>query len=343
MPVVTLVVAAGVAVSLTAQASGTSSSSSSTLGLGERVYRLHCAECHGLAGDGWGERRDTTYARPRSFLSARFKFSTTENGVPSDADLERTLRRGLPGSGMPNWGWLTDAELTAVAAYVRALGVDGLRRALDEQVAAGELTAEEAAATLTRRTVPGAPVAVPPEPVATAERHRRGEHLYAAACAPCHGADGNPAAGTLKTDFEGNRLLPTSFAKGVFKGGGDGTVLYIRVLKGIPGTAMPAFEGAYSEDELWDIVHYVQALAAADSAGLQPHPATSAVLAARPAGDEAGAAADGAPASPPWEDTPPATTVTTVLVLALGFAVAVAVVVAVGLALSRSRGQPGGP
>lgn len=231
------------------------------LALGESVYRLHCAECHGITGDGWGERRETTYARPRSFLSARFKFSTTENGVPSDADLLRTLRRGLPGSGMPNWGWLPAEELEALVAYLRALAETGLRESLAARIDSGELSPEQAEAILERRTTPGRPVDVPAEPEVSEEGLRRGEGIYLEACAPCHGVDGNPDAGTLKTDFEGNRLPPTSFEKGVFKGGGEGSVLYARILKGIPGTAMPAFEGAYGTDELWDVVHYVQSLA----------------------------------------------------------------------------------
>jgi mono/diheme cytochrome c family protein len=238
----------------------------SSLATGERVYRLHCAECHGISGDGWGERHDTTYARPRSFLSARFKFATTENGVPSDADLLRTLRHGLPGTGMPNWGWLSDNELEAVAAYVRHLGTTGLRETLAAEVAAGELSAADAEAILARRTEPGPPVTVPAEPTPTPERRRRGARIYREACAPCHGVDGDPRSGdldVLKTDFEGNRMLPTSFAKGVFKGGSDGPLLYVRVLEGIPGTAMPAFEGAYDAGEVWDVVHYVQSLASA--------------------------------------------------------------------------------
>ncbi len=41
----------------------------------------------------------------------------------------------------------------------------------------------------------------------------------------------------------------------------EGEQVYIRLLKGISGTAMPAYEGAYQPEQLWDLVHYVQLLA----------------------------------------------------------------------------------
>lgn len=230
------------------------------LELGRRVFNRHCAECHGESGDGYGERSDTTYVRPRSFLAARFKLTTTENRVPSDADLEATIRRGMPGGGMPNWGWLPDEEIVAVARYVRHLGVEAQRGALDREVARGRLSAESAAAILARRTVPAAPISIPPEPPFGEERRLRAQRLYEEACAVCHGVDGEAEATRLRADVEGNWLIPTSLKKGVFKGGGRGEQLYARILKGMNGTAMPGFESLARADELWDLVHYVQSL-----------------------------------------------------------------------------------
>ena len=235
-------------------------SAAEDLELGRRLFLRHCAECHGANGDGWGERHEITYARPRSFMSARFKLSTTENRIPSNEDLERTIRRGMPGSGMPSWSQLDREEISALARFVRELGVAPLRVAFDRQVAEGRLSREEADLRLAEKTVPGPPVLISPETELTPEGEERGQRIYLEACAACHGPAGDSPPGLLMTDLEGNWLPPTSLSKGVFKGGFEGERIYARIVKGIDGTAMPAFEGAYSGEQLWNLVHYVQLL-----------------------------------------------------------------------------------
>ncbi len=248
---------------------------------GERLFHLYCATCHGRTGDGWGERHDITYARPRSFLSARFKLATTKNRVPSDSDIERTIRLGMPGSGMPSWSQLSPAEIAALARFVRQLGIEALRVALAREIAAGEIDSVEAASRLAERTIPGAPVAVPAEPPVDPERRQRGERIYREACAPCHGLDGRSPQAAAKSDFEGNWLPPTSLAAGIFKGGGDGRQLFIRLATGMEGTGMPAYDSAYSGDELWDVVHHVQALARGEIAS----EITAEISATKPVGE----------------------------------------------------------
>lgn len=232
------------------------------LRLGRTLFLRYCAECHGENGDGWGLRHDITYARPRSFMVGRFKLATTVNRIPSDQDLQRVIRLGMPGAGMPSWSQLPDDEIATLAAYVRFLGVAPLRRELNAQVAAGLLSAEEAAVRLAERTVPGASVEIPPETGLTTAGLRRGGEIYIEACAPCHGERGDAPPGSLKTDLEGNWLLPTSLATGTFKGGSEGSQIYARIVMGMDGTAMPAFEDAYPPKELWDLVHFVQSLSA---------------------------------------------------------------------------------
>lgn len=230
------------------------------LELGRKVYGVHCAECHGDNGDGYGLRQDITYARPRSFHLGRFKLATTDNRVPSDADLIRTISRGVALVGMPNFGHLPDDEIAAVARYVRGIGVEATREQLAGEVASGRLTARQAAELMVARTVPGRTIEVPPEPPWTPERRERGRQLYLDSCAPCHGLEGAAPPGSAKPDLEGNLLLPTSLKEGLFKGGAEGEQLYARILKGLDGTAMPGYEGALDAAALWDVVHYVQSL-----------------------------------------------------------------------------------
>ncbi len=107
---------------------------------GERMYRARCARCHGLQGlGGEGPALALPYLR-----YAR-----------DDETLVSVVRRGIPGTGMPGAGWLSDLEARQIAAYVRSLG----------RVSIAQLHSGDPA---------------------------RGESLYGGkgTCAACHGANG---------------------------------------------------------------------------------------------------------------------------------------------------------
>jgi mono/diheme cytochrome c family protein len=162
---------------------------------------------------------------------------------------------------MPNWGYLPEEEIAAVAGVVRRFGVDALIEELIRDIADARLTQAEAEEILIAQSVPGAKIEVPFEPENSEEGSARGRAIYLEACASCHGPDGKAKWGALKTDFEGNVLRPTTLAGGEFKGGKEGEQIYFRIVKGMSGTAMPGFEDAYEAGELWDLVHYVMELA----------------------------------------------------------------------------------
>ena len=70
--------------------------------LGTRLYARHCAVCHGPDGRGNGPAAPSMFPRPRDFTSGRFKYKSTAPGEPpTDDDLLRTVRDGLPASAMP--------------------------------------------------------------------------------------------------------------------------------------------------------------------------------------------------------------------------------------------------
>ena len=69
---------------------------------GASVYKQHCAVCHGPDGRGNGPAAPSMLPRPRDFTSGRFKYKSTAPGEPpTDDDLLRTVRDGLPASAMP--------------------------------------------------------------------------------------------------------------------------------------------------------------------------------------------------------------------------------------------------
>jgi DMSO reductase family type II enzyme heme b subunit len=167
----------------------------------------------------------------------------------------------MPGSAMPPWNHLPDADLKALAAYVRQIHSEAEASRLQEYVADGSFTEEEARETHVARTRPGAALVVPSEPPFDDIRWHRGRTIYLQACASCHGVDGHPVAEAIKVDNEGYPVAPRSFVNGIFKGGSEGHQLWARTVKGMKGTPMPAHEGNYSDDDMWDLIHYVQSLA----------------------------------------------------------------------------------
>ncbi len=231
------------------------------LARGEELYTKYCAICHGENGDGAGKFAYLMNPRPRDFQTGNFKLSTTKNQIPSDEDLFRTISNGMPGSAMPPWGHLPKSDLQALVSYVRSVHVRATQETLKEWVKDGTVSESETPGVLAQRTQPGPPLVVAPEPGFDEIHWFRGRRLYLENCASCHGVDGHPVADEIKFDAEGYPVPPRSFVNGIFKGSSDGHQLFARVLKGMKGTPMPASEGAYSGEELWDIIHYVQSLA----------------------------------------------------------------------------------
>ncbi len=252
--------------------------------LGRKAFLRYCRECHGEAGDGLGKFSYTTGERPRSFQSGRFKLATTENAIPSDRDLEETIRRGMPGTGMSAWGQVPDAEIAAMARYTRRFSLDAIREELDRRVAAGELSVADADTDFARRTTPGPTIEIPAEPPLDDERRARGERLYLEACASCHGPNGRRLRNDPMPDFEGNHTLPTNIVGGVFKGGNSSAAIYSRLYLGMDGTAMPGYRDAYSKDEIWDLVHTVERIIEDDGLG-QPEDEAAMAAAATVARD----------------------------------------------------------
>jgi mono/diheme cytochrome c family protein len=87
---------------------------------GARVYEMRCASCHGADGSGQGSAGRALEKPPRDFRAADFIYkSTPGDDLPTDADLELTIREGRIESGMPAWRTLTPEDRSAVIAYIK--------------------------------------------------------------------------------------------------------------------------------------------------------------------------------------------------------------------------------
>jgi mono/diheme cytochrome c family protein len=250
--------------SLRAQPASTASSvadnAAALLQAGRAVYDQHCSACHGADGKGDGPAAVWVFPKPRNFSDGLFKLQSTPAGSPpSDEDLLNTVVRGMPGSSMPSFTYLSEQQQRDVVQYVKYLtafaDASGQRiNRFEEAAQKGEIKPS---------------IHVPPEPPLTLEALVKGKELFSKLqCNSCHGETGagdGPSAATLK-DKWGLPLPPRDFNIGAFRGGSTGHDLYLRLATGLAGTPMPPFgDDMLNPDDRWALVHYVQSLRRKDA------------------------------------------------------------------------------
>jgi mono/diheme cytochrome c family protein len=202
---------------------------------GERVFRDNCVVCHGATGDGQGMAAHHFKTPPRDLTKGRFKFRSTASGqIPSDADLVRTIVRGIPSTGMVPQDHLSDDEVRAVIAFVKSLSPrfgDGKAPRV---------------------------LAIPAAPPATPEAVARGARVYVKGeCAECHGKDARgdgPSAKDLS-------VRPSDLTRRPLKGGPTAGDIVRTLLTGLDGTPMPSYYQVLEDDELWDLAYWLDSRA----------------------------------------------------------------------------------
>ena len=209
---------------------------------GAEVYERRCAGCHGARGDGNGPAATFLDPRPRDFTAPAFRFRSTPSGaLPTDADLFRTLTRGVRGTAMPSWHDLPAADRVAVIRHLKGFAPSAWAEA------------------------PEPPIPLPAPPPASAALVARGEAVYRSAkCAECHGEAGRgdgPSAGQLDTDG-GFPIRPTDLTRGGLKGGPGVADVYRTLSTGLNGTPMPSYGETLTDEERWALAYHVLALGA---------------------------------------------------------------------------------
>ena len=219
---------------------GESAETGASAETGKAVYVKRCLPCHGERGDGKGPVAEFLNPRPRDFLMAAYRLRTTESGeAPTDEDLLRVMDRGIAGTSMSAWPTLTAAERREVVSYIKSFNKE-------------------------RFASPPTPIRVSTKIDSSRDIIARGRAIYQKAkCWECHGDEGRgdgPSAGQLKTD-EGFRIRPTNLTKWWrYKGGHEAADIFIRLTTGLNGTPMPSYADALSEEERWELAHYVRSI-----------------------------------------------------------------------------------
>lgn len=240
----------------------------SQLTRGRRDYVQFCSSCHGLEGDGYGRSGQWLRPSPRSFHQGYFKFAKTLAPLPTDEALIRLVKRGLDGTPMLPWA-LSDEQLTDIVQYVKSLSPEGVAWR-DPFSSVGDV------------------VEVSEDPWKGKEGHaiKTGERVYHkdAQCHLCHPGYVTPAnllelredpAGTtyrsnlFRPVLKGSEytvlgekvgIFPPDFTFHQVRSGSTTRDLYETIAAGIKGTAMPAWKGALSEEDLWALAYYVESL-----------------------------------------------------------------------------------
>ncbi|WP_193214901.1 cbb3-type cytochrome c oxidase subunit II, partial [Luteolibacter marinus] len=86
---------------------------------GAPIYNRHCAQCHGPVGHGDGPLATQLAKAPTDLDHGPFLW--TPRGPDFDQRLARIIKFGIPGTDMPGHETLSDAEIVALARYVRYL------------------------------------------------------------------------------------------------------------------------------------------------------------------------------------------------------------------------------
>ncbi len=219
-------------------------SSRQTLLLGQQIYEVNCAVCHGVDGGGNGPAAGTFAIRPRDFRPGIFKFRSTPSGtLPTDDDLMRTVTHGLRWTAMVGRPDLPEYARQAVIQYIKKFS----SRFAKEQ--------------------PGKPVAVPTPPAQTAKLVAQGQTLYdQLGCASCHGKTGQgngPSAQGLKDDW-GWPIWPSDLTWRPLKRGSDIRETYLTLVTGLSGTPMPSYASSLDSQQAWALVYYLESLVPPD-------------------------------------------------------------------------------
>ncbi|MFL5581972.1 MAG: c-type cytochrome [Gemmatimonadaceae bacterium] len=213
---------------------------------GKAVYDEWCAGCHGVDGKGDGPAADRMLPQPRDFTRGVFQIRTTASGeLPTDADLQRVIDEGMPGTAMPGWkAHLTGRERSDVLAYIKTFSTF---------FAGAKPTA----------------IALGSAPAASDAGLREGRAAYRTLeCFKCHGEAGRgdgPSAPTLKDDWGHPIRAADLTASWRFNGGSAVEQIHTRLRTGLDGTPMPSYADAVESrvvtaEQLWRVAQYVRSL-----------------------------------------------------------------------------------
>lgn len=240
---------------------------------GRKLYIANgCVYCHsqsirsfdwGLGAERIAQAGDYVQDQPILLGSQRTGVDLSQEGGehPDDWHLAHfsNPRYTRPLSIMPAFGFLGDADMTTLTAYVQSLGFKEADRRVARQgywkqkaIAAYEKGVVDNAHWLNVEIVPeGWQKVVNPYPTTPAGL-ARGRKIYQDFCIGCHGPVGDGMGPAQPWIYP----PPLNFTI-VRQRGISGGILYYHIMNGITGTAMPYFKRDLESQKIWEVGNFV--------------------------------------------------------------------------------------
>ncbi len=239
------------------------------LNAGKMLYTEYCMACHGVNGDGKGVAAKGMQVPPRDFTLGLYKFGRVIAGeLPHDDDFYKALREGLHGTAMLPWD-MTDKQMYQVVQYIKTFAPEAWE-GKDKELGQKQMV-------------------VTKDPFGKAHKQvalQRGKEVYhvVAQCQACHRAYVSfPELSSLNEIVYGAPLDPEFFDPDTYYSRpqpsqyGYSTLppdmtwhhvrsaktvdeIYVRLLSGVGGAAMPSWKDTLSDEDIWAVSHYVRYL-----------------------------------------------------------------------------------
>lgn len=194
--------------------------------IGGALYRANCSGCHGLNGDGG---QIGISLRAPGFLA-----------IVSDDMLTETILNGRANTAMPSWRQFDNRDISDLLAFIRSW--QPLRSNREEVLAMlnqgsgirGQGSVEQDQ-TSEIGSQSGEAVLLTPDPRPLTPSSATGLKLYRSRCTVCHGENGEGRIGPSINNQAVLSVVSNEF-------------LHDTIVRGRPGTAMPAWRQLSSED-----------------------------------------------------------------------------------------------
>jgi mono/diheme cytochrome c family protein len=203
------------------------------------LYKEKCAYCHGDNGDGQSFAAHSMRIKPANFVNGEYKYRTTAYGqFPTDQDIEKSIKNGLPDTSMPAWSDLLSAEqITSLVQYLKGLSK--------------------------KPTAYSAAIVAPAEKFDDANIADGKKVYQEAGCINCHGVnlDGQEdrlrrIKGNIKEGVAARDL--TDYRN--YRGGASLSDIYTRIYTGLNGTIMQGYGNVLTEKNIIDVSAYLKSV-----------------------------------------------------------------------------------
>lgn len=211
---------------------------------GKKTFLVHCAHCHGLAGDGQGW--DGQYLNP---TPANFHGMSSKQMTPqAQGEHIAKVTFGIQDTAMPYWGeFLPWQDRWDAIQFLMGAWMAG-KPMTNSVYGDGQVPANYVTISSDVYITEGHTISV-----------THGADLYSQYCATCHGTGG-------QGDGPGNQGSASGGPAPYTTGMGE-SYIYWRIWEGVPESIMPPFQWALSGNDVWDLTQYVRQLTSEQGGG----------------------------------------------------------------------------